>query len=222
MSRARAIKSRPKKFTDPKWEFIYSPDSLTLDEVAEHWKGYKGCSISRLQQRSSSEHWMRLRAEHKEKMEREIAARLSKDAASERAEQISKARKVHFNVGSLLMERGAKFLQDGKPVSRECPHCKQPITIRLAPADMMRPSDGRAFIKDGVDIQRKGLGLDEAQVNVLQLGEMVNVVVAIIQKHVTDLPTYKAIRYDLLALHKTAEKDLEEVLEAGCEVVKSE
>jgi len=212
--RVRRLHSARSPYPDPRTEYVMSPEPVTLERLAELWKDNKGCSHYNLKRRCTKEGWQEKRAKYWERIDREVANRAQKREIEKRDKMIDNARHDHLVAGDFLIKKGYKYLSEGKEAWVTCPLCKGRYMLAQSADAQMRPSDGRAMIKDGVEIQRKGLGLDEAKVNVFMLGEMAQDFVRIIQKHLDspdDLQTYKAIRRDIIDMVKSAKDEVDEM-----------
>jgi hypothetical protein len=79
-------------FPDPATE--YEQTNFTVEEVAEHWKGVKGCSRSNLMKRAAKENW----TERRKIFRRKVAEETRDQTASAVGETLSSMnlRHIHF------------------------------------------------------------------------------------------------------------------------------
>jgi len=212
MARGKRTKESKREYPDACTEYIYSPVHISIDKLSKKWKGVKGHSFSRLLQRSQFEYWVERRKKYQADINARMAEQIAKEKAKEQMSIVNRARKDHFIIGQMLMAKSASCLKNDRKITFTCKKCETENIVRLPIDDLMKPNDVARFAKDGVDIQRKGLGINEAITVQLEMKEMVSVVINIIRKHVIDVSMYTAIQRDLIDLQKQTDEQVDGLL----------
>lgn len=195
-----------RKFSLPKWEYIYGLDRPSIRQLAERWKGVPGCSLGQLDRLCKREEWRRLRDDSWERIEREAAERMEQSAVERRTKAVQEASGRHVQVGKLLQGHGAKNVQiaDSKLLDKD-------QVEKLSPTDLQRA--GARMMVDGVTVERKGLGLEDQVVNVYFARDITVKLLLVVQKFVTDPVVYRSIKRGFRDLVAGEEEKVQEMVE---------
>lgn len=199
---------RPNGFyPTPDVEYVCSPEPVSLETLSKRWAGLKGCTVGNLMRRSRKENWVKRRKSYQAKVHEDVERRLLDRQSEERSRQIEEASKRHADIGKEMQQLGRGFgktaavLLTGKV---RCPHCGENVEV---PAPEMKPGDaGRTYArlgKDGVETERKALGIAEKYEVLYQAETYVAFVYQILEKHVMQFPDiFRAMSEDLARFHE--------------------
>jgi len=193
------------KFLCPRDHYIRS--DITLEEVAK----YYGKNFSALRDKASKEKWTTKRKEFRLMVDQKVEQAV-KEQTEKETDEIEKVRKHHFDMGNFLTLISQNFFKNGAPVTRniKCPHCKESHvhTVRLSAMEMMNPSIGVRAMKDGIEIQRKGLGLADFTVTVNHTREIAVDILNVIRTYVVDPDIYRNISTGIRSIVRREEDNL--------------
>lgn len=202
---------RVRKYPTPRDEYVYSPEAVSLSELAKRWKGEPGCGYGNLEKRCRLDGWVAerdkfwggVRKRMAEQAQAEIADRM-KDSIVEANERHMEQGQMLQTVGQTLVVKFASKREDG-----------------TTPMDDIRPGEGLRIAarasKDGVDIERKALGLADRVVQVQFAKETAAEFVEIVTKYVSDPDVLENIAKDVDGIVERHRVGLEEEMgeEAG-------
>lgn len=93
-------------WSDPKWEYIRSPEKLTLERLAEKWHKLEGdgCSLQNLKDRSTKEGWV----EQRNKFQTEVELKYGRKVQGE----LVKGRTIRLKKYLALLNKGLQKIHD--------------------------------------------------------------------------------------------------------------
>jgi hypothetical protein len=113
-------------FPDPDTE--YEQTDFTIEQIAEHWKGVKGCSLSNLMKLSAMRNWSERRKIFRRKLAEETATR----TAAKAGETLASMNMRHIHFYRYLQREALKAL--GFPFAGEDPPEKRLVLSTAAQA----------------------------------------------------------------------------------------
>ena len=186
-------------YESPRDHYVYSPEKITINEVAIIWESIVKCTASNLLNKANKEKWVKQRKKFWAKAADKADARM----ATKASKQIVDANLRHIGMGKALQGTAAKVLKTSIETMTENPE-------DLKPGEGLRVSTTMA--KAGVDIERKGLGISDSLVHVANVREIVGKVLGVIARHVREPDILQSIIFDLQALeqeeHERMEKEV--------------
>lgn len=164
----RPRKSRPEVdvLDDPLTVYITSVPSVTLAELAEMFKGRRGCSISNLTKRSTDEGWRRKRKEYQARLKQLALDEIAKD----KAVVVARANERHIQFGEQMEKVSRMGLGAAARRLRQIIDENEDVDDRIM-LQILRASSQLG--KTGVDVNRKGLGLADQIVYIRNVREIV-------------------------------------------------
>ena len=193
------------EFLGPRDRYIRTEE--TLEQIAKRY----GKNLSALKMKAAKEKWTDKRKEFQSMVNRGVEQAI-KEKFDNEADEIEKVRKHHFDLGKFCTLVGETFFKNGAPVTRniKCPHCDESHvhTIRLSGMEMMNPSVGLRALKEGVEIQRKGLGLADLTVTVNHTREIAVDILNVIRTYVVDPDIYRSISTGIRSIVRREEDNL--------------
>jgi len=211
----RSKKKASRKFITPENEYIFSSENITIKELSEKWKGLHGCSFPNLKDRCAKENWRQRRKRHWAEMARKENEVIERETIERKQAIIEKAREKHFQGGAKLMDLSNSALKDGSVVTRLCPHCKKRNTFRLTIQEQMNPQATIRAMQVGIDIQRKGLGLEDLHFHFNETKQVINTTMEVIEKYVTEPDLYRSIRNGLLEVLRKEQERVDVAMEGS-------
>jgi len=214
MIKAGKSSANGNKFLGPRDRYIRSEESL--EQIAKHY----GKSKRWIEIRSAKEKWTDKRKEFQSMVNRGVEQAI-KEKVREEEDEIENVRRHHFDMGNFLITVSENFFREGAPVTRniKCPRCDKSHvhTIRLSAMEMMNPSIGVKAMKDGIEIQRKGLGLADFTVTVNHAREIAVDILNVIRTYVVDPDIYRSISTGIRSIVRREEDNLKSMKQAGTE-----
>lgn len=211
MGRSKKIIQR--NFLNPRDEYVYSLEDITIKELAEKWKGKPGCSFRRLLDRSTEEKWVQKRQEYRIKIAKKQNLLIEKTAIEKKQELIEEIRLNHHKLGNLFINTSGALFNDRVDQTTICPHCKKKVNVPFR--ERMSPQAAIRAGQVGVDIQRKGLGLDDLHFHFNETKQVIFNVMEVIQKYVTEPDLYKSIKRGLFEIVRREQANLDEAMTGG-------
>jgi len=211
---ADLIVTGPGEYKTPKEQYIFSYEKISIVDLAKQWKGHKGCAAVTLRDKCTREKWADLRDEHITKKMILQGQRL----AEQEIDVVLDARKRHIKMAHKLRDVAQEALNENREVKFFCEHCDLENKIKIPIKDMMKPSDVVRWMKESVDIERKGLGISEAVAFSKTVKQVAMMYQAIVQKYVNDVQTYVAIRRDFLELRGKTFEEAIDFIKANYEI----
>lgn len=184
-------------YVSPRDHYVYSPEKITIREIAVIWKGVKFCKHDTLVNRAVREKWVQKRKEFWERAAKKAEEKL----ATKASRQIVKANERHIGIGKALQGTAAKVLKVSVGELDKRPD-------DLKPGEGLRVSASMA--KAGVDIERRGLGLADSVVHVQNVREIVMKVLSVVSRHVQEPDILQNIVHDLRAMESAEEESMRE------------
>ena len=189
-----------------------------MEKWAERW----GVAYDTIRKRSSVDprgSWRQQRERFWKDVRERQEATMKQQLSDEMSGVVMDANKRHLDEGKRLQEAGSRFRLASMMLTlgvAVCPHCKGEVPV---PKGEMKASDaGRTasrMIKDGVDMERKALGLAETVVKLEFAREYGKLFAEVVGKYVNDPAVLRNIQRDLDdALAEDREK-LEALAERG-------
>ncbi len=213
---ARGQLKQKMEWTDPALEYIYSDKESSVRSLSEKWKGNRGCSFGRLIVRCREENWVEKRKKHRQKAYEEMARQLDRERADNDVQLIRERIRDHRTIGEQAQRLGKLFGTLGVASKLIDPKTGKPIP---GATDDMRITDaGRTaarLMKDGVDIERKALGLVDKHIAVLDMGRMAEMVLNVIGKYITDPVLYENMVKDLMEQVEQEQKVIGDLMLEG-------
>lgn len=166
-------------FLDPKDHYIYT--DLSIMDLSKKWKGVKGCSERNLSKRCTIEGWAEERRKHREAYNDELSNSIVQKKVSQRMKSMENWQEYGQEVQGIAM----KMLRKSE--------------IEIEDMDSVKAARaGIAMLKNGVDIEMKGLGIHDDMRNIKAMKEFASVVVSIIRKYLGDqLELINSIAFDI-------------------------
>jgi hypothetical protein len=189
---------KKRELSSPRHQYVYSMEPITIDKLAEEWKGIKGCTLANLWDRSRKEGWVEKRKMHWERVEARVAHDLEVKHAARREKQIEDANLRHIQLGQSYQYGAGKILKEHLPDTGNIDTDK---ALRLVPS----------LGDKGVTIERKGLGLEQTFIMVAHTKEITIQVIQILKKYVTDPVVFENIVKDLEGLDPENKEKLKEL-----------
>lgn len=172
MGRTFADEGKEQRYASPRDEFIYSEKPISIKELYRKWKGHpEGRHFNTLSKVSKKENWHRQREDFWIEVNVRAKERMIEDFSERRKSVVLEANKFHVKIGRDMQVIGMKNLVNE--------------TTRK-PVDM-KPGEAVRAVKDGVAIERKGLGLEDRYFIVRHTEKVVQRMLMVIKKHVTDV-----------------------------------
>jgi len=203
-SKEKSRKKEPKatgSYLDPKDEFLYSPNKITIRDLAKRWKGKKGCSHSVLSKKAWREGWV----ERREEIWKDIRAKVRDEYVSEIAtkmkDSIVDANERHINHGQVMQGVGVKTIKQ----------FHEKVGSIEKPENALRVAS--TMIKNGVDIERKALGLADRVVKIKFAKEIGKEFVQIVTKYVHDEEVLSNIAREIDGVVEKKTDELEDILD---------
>lgn len=190
------------KYLTPYDEYVYSPEPITLKELAKKWKGHKGASLGQLGRLSTEYNWpgdrKRVWKEIRNKMERMTTEKI----AVEMRDSVVETNRRHRQHGKAMQGIGVKTLAKFRDKVEDM---KVGEGLRIA----------LKALKDGVDVERKALGLADQVIKVQFAKDMGREFVEIVTKYVNDPDVLENINRDIGAVIERESSELDEMVESA-------
>lgn len=146
-------------------EYVYNPANLPLEEIARRWK----LGIQAVRGRCTKQGWVKARAVFQKEMEIRAANAAMDDLVDKRKDVILQANADHVNIGRILWNRGVNVItkkdKDGKFINS------------------LTASEAIRAMKEGVIIERKGLGLEDRNIIVQHVEKFTDLLITVIMKY---------------------------------------
>ena len=195
------------KFLSPQDEYVYSLENITLKELADKWSVIRGNSYQTLLDRSTKENWVQKREKYRIEICKKENAIIEENELKSKQKLIDEARLRHHKLGDLFIGVSGAAFNDRIKQTKVCPHCNKDITVSFL--EKMTPQSAIRAGQVGVDIQRKGLGLDDLHFHVSETKQVVFNVMEVISKHVTEPDLYQSIRRGLIEIVRKEQEILD-------------
>jgi hypothetical protein len=185
---------------DPCDHYIYNPTPVTIRELHEIWKAERGASEQWLKMRCADEGWVSKRKKHFNDLFAMVAEESKEKLASEMADNVVDANKRHIQYGRMIQAIASKLIK-----------FHQDSLGELKIGEAMRLAIKAA--KDGVDIERKALGLADQVVRVQFTKDVAKETIDIITKYIQDPNILENIVRDLDGMVDKQSEILQEQME---------
>ena len=186
----------------------------TIEQIAKRY----GKKLSALKMKAAKEKWTDKRKEFRALVDQKVDQALNERAKEEQQQRqiiLERARESHFQGGGALMALSANALRSQTPVTRVCPNCKEVNTFHLTIQEQMNPQATIRAMQVGVDIQRKGLGLDDLHFHFNETKQVVFNVMEVIKKHVIEPDLFLSIKRGLAEIVKKEQESLDDAMTGG-------
>ncbi len=171
-SNVESLPDTPELPPDPKMLFVTSVPSISLEKLSIMYDKRDGCSAKSLMRRSAKEGWVKLRGDHRAKLDSRTLERVVETQAM----KIANANAKHIEFGRQCREKAAELLESVNDKKK----------LVLKPVDALRIA---AMLGDkGVSIERKGLGLADKFVHVRVIREATFRFVEVLRRHLSMQP----------------------------------
>jgi hypothetical protein len=190
------------KFKNPREEYIYSEDPISIDMLAKKWAWKKNCSRFTLNQKSRHQYWKQVRKNFWDECAKKREEEFHKQIVTKDVEELVEASRRHKQLGqtmqglfhtSIKKEKGKTYLirSDGEE-------------IPLKAGDVIRAG------KEGFEIERKALGYTDQVVQISFAEDVMSQVFDIVCKYIDDPSVVRNIQADLDVIRKKHQEKLEE------------
>lgn len=187
---------------DPKVIYITSVPSVTLQQIADMFKGKRGYSVANLNKRAREEGWIEARKQWQTRLQAMALDEIAKD----KAVQVAKANERHIELGEEIEDAARLALKSAVDSMKEKIEAGEPIDLKMA--DKLLRTAG-SVAKQGVDINRKGMGLADQIVFVKNVREIVVRIVTVLANVLSGHPDLFAVAKDqIMAELVKAEEDI--------------
>lgn len=180
-------------YPTPRDEYILSPEPIALVDLYRKWKakGIVRTSKTNFELKCKKENWVSERKIMQERI-RERAAKKYVDRMAGRMESSwFDATRRHMDIGKGMQAKGAKVL------------------FQLVDEQDIKASESIRMLKEGVDIERKALGLADQVVQFQFVQEVSGVFMEVVGNYVTDPDVIENIAKDVLDYVKNKASGLE-------------
>ena len=185
---------------DPADHYIFNPETITIAELAKHWHGERGCTEQWLRVRCADEKWVSKRKDHFNSLYAMIAEESQEKLAGEMADNVVDANRRHIRGGRLIQSISMKLIEYYK---MDLKKMRTGEAMRIAIKAM----------KDGVDIERKALGLADQVVKVQFTKDMAKEFLGVVSKYIQDPDVLENIVADLDGIVNEQADELQNMIE---------
>ena len=190
------------KFKNPREEYIYSEEPVTVKDLSKKWSHKKNCSLPSLQQKSCNEHWKRARKFFWDECAKKREEEFHKQIVTKDVEELVEASRRHKQLGQTM--QGLFHTSIKKIGGKTYLVRSDGEEIPLKAGDVIRAG------KEGFEIERKALGYTDQVVQISFAEDVMSQVFDIVCKYIDDPSVVRNIQADLDVIRKKHQEKLEE------------
>lgn len=187
------------EWKNPREMYVFSEVPVTLKQAARAF----GKSCDTVARNAAKDKWKWHRKRYQEKMRARVEEELLQRQTESRARAIEQANARHVQGGQKIQTlAGAVYDKMAPALEKDNADMKTSEGLRVA----------TTMFREGVAVERRGLGLEDQIVKVTFVRILVQQVLQIIQKYVTDPIIYENITKDMELMVSEERSELDEVL----------